>query len=67
MKKPHELSRNVCELRLLEIIPGGERILGGYEFVLENYIQASQDLNRSCMELRIEIGENFIVDYVVYV
>ena len=40
--------------------------MGSYEFLLDNYIQANKELHRSCMEMKVEIGVNFIIDYVVY-
>lgn len=58
--------KNKCEIRLFEIIPGGDKPIGSYEFQLSNYIEASKTLFRSCVEMKVEIGFDFIIEYVVY-
>ena len=45
---------------------GEERVVGGYEFQLGNYLRAHRELNRSCIELNVQIAEGFILCYEVY-
>lgn len=45
---------------------GEERAVGGYEFQLGNYLRAHRELNRSCIELNVQIAAGFILSYEVY-
>ena len=42
-------------------------LIGSYQFVLYNYITAYKELRRSCVELSIQISENYAIDYEVYI
>jgi anti-sigma regulatory factor (Ser/Thr protein kinase) len=60
--------KEAAEVRLYETAQGGQaKLVGCYEFLLNNYVRAYQELNRNCIELHVQIAENYIIVYDVFI
>ena len=57
----------VLALQLTELQESEEQLVGTYQFAASNYAHISDRLNRHCLQLTVQIGENYSLQYEVFV